>query len=86
MITACHLCLRPVYIINVFIINEHSMSPIACVLCTQAWRSSMNLLTILATQSENSITRAIPDPTDYISQDPGRRHGSPQIFQMKRLE
>lgn len=68
------------------IINVTACHLFACVLCTQAWRSSMNLLIILATQSENSITRAIPDPRDYISQDPGRQHGSPQIFQMKRLE
>ena len=112
----------------------------------------MNLLAILATQSENSITRAISGPIDRwsltflapetgfvednfsqigggkwfgddsstlhllctscllllhqfylrsagirpwrlgataidcIFQDPGREHGSPQIFQMKRLE
>lgn len=40
----------------------------------------MNLLIILASQSENSTPRAIPG----IGQDPGRQQRSLQKFQMKR--
>lgn len=48
-------------------------------------KSTMNLLTVLANQCENSVFRAIPGPKDCISQDAGRQHSSPQVVQMKIL-
>lgn len=48
-------------------------------------KSTMNLLTVLANQCENSVFRAIPGPKDCISQDAGRQHSSPQVVQKGQL-